>query len=75
MRKYKKPLNRSISIGCISLILSLCLGLSIVNCRRHFHIQYLQNSFTPCTFEYNSYYHNWIFELADAENKITKLKN
>ena len=33
MRKYKKPLNRSISIGCISLILSLCLGLSIVNCR------------------------------------------
>ena len=33
MRKYKKPLNRSISIGCISLILSLCIGLSIVNCR------------------------------------------
>ena len=32
MRKYKKPLSRSISIGCISLILSLCIGLSIVNC-------------------------------------------
>ena len=31
MRKNKKPLNRSISIGCISLILSLCIGLSIVN--------------------------------------------
>ncbi len=31
MRKYKKPLSRSISIGCISFILSLCIVLSIVN--------------------------------------------
>ena len=31
MRKYKKPLKRSISIGCISFILSLCVVLSIVN--------------------------------------------
>ena len=31
MKKYKKPLNRSISIGCLSFILSLCVVLSIVN--------------------------------------------
>ncbi len=40
MRKYKKPLNRSISIGCISLILSLCIGLSIVNSHALYKAQF-----------------------------------
>ena len=31
MDRYKKPLNRSISIGCLSFILALCLVLSLVN--------------------------------------------
>ena len=31
MRKYKKPLNRSVSIGCIAFILFLCVVLSVVN--------------------------------------------
>lgn len=31
LKKHKKPLNRSITIGCISFIIFLCVLLSIVN--------------------------------------------
>ena len=31
MRKYKKPLHRSITIGCIIFILSLCTVLGLIN--------------------------------------------
>ena len=31
MQNYKKPLNRSITIGCISFILFLCIVLGFVN--------------------------------------------
>ena len=31
MQNYKKPLNRSITIGCISFILFLCIVLGLVN--------------------------------------------
>ena len=31
MKKYKRPLKRSIKIGCLSFIFSLCVVLSVVN--------------------------------------------
>ena len=60
MRKYKKPLNRSVTIGCISFILFLCIVLGFVNYANFYKALYER---------YNSYLTD---VLRQIEHKIDK---
>ena len=56
MRQYKKPLNRSVSIGCISFILILCIVLGIVNYANFFKALYERyNSYLTDVLRYIEY--------------------